>query len=101
MKIFYLGIVGVLFSCQGNPNPSRTSHGKATYEKYCVSCHGKDGKGNYGAVPNLRLSTRSLEERLRIIREGKNNMPAYSTMLADSTLRALAQYTLELSSNEQ
>jgi mono/diheme cytochrome c family protein len=53
--------------------------GRATYEKYCSSCHGSNREGNPPAIPSLRDVTQRLPDReiLRIINQGRGQMPPF------------------------
>ena len=43
-------------------------------------------------APDLRTSTLSLEERKRIIREGKGSMPSHQSALDPSAIEEVAKY---------
>ena len=66
--------------------------GKALYTAYCVVCHGEDGTAGLSGATNLRLSTKTKEEKESFIRIGKGAMPAFSN-LSDSEIDALLLYT--------
>jgi cytochrome c6 len=72
--------------------------GKAIYEKSCVSCHGKDGKGNPAMAKVLgekgldltskEVTQKSDEQLLKVIAEGSGKMPA-SKLSKDEQKQAL------------
>ena len=74
------------------------SAGKAIYEKSCVGCHGKDGKGNPGMAKVLgekglnvigkETMQKPDEQLLKIIAEGSGKMPA-SKLSKDEQKHAL------------
>jgi mono/diheme cytochrome c family protein len=73
--------------------------GKAVYEKSCVSCHGKDGKGNPAMAKalgdkGLNLTAKSVAqmsdgEVLKILAEGKGKMPAQKLLSKDEQKQVL------------
>jgi cytochrome c6 len=74
--------------------------GKAVYEKSCVGCHGKDGKGNPAMAKVLgekgldltskEATQKSDEELLKIIVEGAGKMPAQKSLSKDDQKQVLA-----------
>ncbi len=62
------------------------SKGKALYAKYCLSCHGADGRGKTTigkAMPtmiDLAKSTMTDQQFFDIITKGKPPMPAYNKL---------------------
>jgi cytochrome c6 len=71
-----------------------------TYKSKCIACHGPDGFGNtpvgkamavkpYKAPDVLKLSNADLTA---IIKNGKNNMPAFSGQLTDAQIKDLLAY---------
>jgi cytochrome c6 len=84
---------------------SRTSLAQNTgaadsYKSKCIACHGPDGLGNtpvgkamavkpYNAPEVLKLSNADLTT---IIRNGKNNMPAFNGKLTDTQIKDLLAY---------
>jgi cytochrome c6 len=76
------------------------SAGKAVYEKSCVGCHGKDGKGNPAMAKVLgekgldltskEATQKSDEELLKIIVEGAGKMPAQKSLSKDEQTQVLS-----------
>ena len=74
--------------------------GKAVFEKSCVGCHGKDGKGNPAMAKVLgekgldltskEATQKSDEELLKIIVEGAGKMPAQKSLSQDEQKQVLA-----------
>jgi cytochrome c6 len=74
--------------------------GKAVFEKSCVSCHGKDGKGNPAMAKVLgekglnltakEVTQKSDEQLLKVIAEGEGKMPAQKTLSKDQQKQVLA-----------
>ncbi len=73
--------------------------GKAAYEKSCVGCHGKDGKGNPAMAKVLgekglnltakEVTQRSDDQLLKVIAEGAGKMPAQKTLSKDEQKQVL------------
>ena len=70
--------------------------GMAVFRQNCVICHGADGRLGLNGAKDLRLSTRSVEERIQIITQGKNLMTPFGTILSPEEIAAVAAYTLQL-----
>ena len=74
--------------------------GKAIFEKSCVACHGKDGKGNPAMAKALgekglnltakEVTQRSDEQLLKVIAEGAGKMPAQKSLSKDEQKQVLA-----------
>jgi quinoprotein glucose dehydrogenase len=62
-----------------NNDRSLKGMGKRVYNKYCLSCHGAELKGNGTSYPSLlHLEKKLNEEQARkLIENGKNMMPAF------------------------
>jgi mono/diheme cytochrome c family protein len=76
------------------------SAGKTAYEKSCVSCHGKDGKGNPAMAKVLgekgldltskEATQKSDEQLLKVIVEGAGKMPAQKSLSKDDQKQVLS-----------
>jgi cytochrome c6 len=74
--------------------------GKAIYEKSCVGCHGKDGKGNPAMAKalgekGLNLTTKEVSQKsdqqlLKVIAEGEGKMPAQKSLSKDQQKEVLS-----------
>lgn len=85
----------------GEPNVPR---GKKVYEKYCLACHGPQGRGD-GATqfdpPVADLTSSEVlmkpdSRLLRSIHEGRTNtaMDAWKSTLSDAAIRDVLAYVL-------
>lgn len=70
--------------------------GQALFRKYCVLCHGADGKLALNGAKDLTRSPLTLDERILIITKGKNLMTPFGEMLTPEEIRAVAAYTTTL-----
>lgn len=71
--------------------------GRALYQRNCMLCHGKDGKGAaLNTVPSLvgLNKRRKADEVIGIIRKGQRLMPAFPQLKEDE-VKALAAFLLE------
>jgi cytochrome c551 len=97
------GIAALLFftACGQGTNDPAGDHGTASaeaarpealYKKQCVSCHGADLEGKVG--PGLKQIGSKLNEKqiAAILRDGTKGMPAFSKMLNDEEIEALARW---------
>ena len=90
----------IAWSSTGVSLAADTSAGKAIYEKSCVSCHGKDGKGNPAMAKVLgekgldltgkEATQKSDEQLLKVIAEGAGKMPAQKSLSKDDQKQLLA-----------
>ncbi|WP_259067552.1 PQQ-binding-like beta-propeller repeat protein [Mucilaginibacter sp. X4EP1] len=71
--------------------------GHNIYNKYCISCHGPELKGNGTAYPSLvNLSKKYNEQQVsQIIANGRNMMPSFKQIPADEK-KALLAFVLKL-----
>lgn len=69
---------------------------KAIFISKCALCHGHDGKQQYAGAKNLGESVLPSEEVVKIISEGKGNMPPHRGTFTSEEIQALAIYVLTL-----
>lgn len=111
MTDFRTGIVGAavigwwlataVSAAAGEPDLAR---GKLVYEKYCLACHGPQGRGDGATqfdppVADLTSSevlTKPDSRLLRSIHDGRTNtaMDAWKSTLSDEAIRAVLAYIL-------
>lgn len=107
---------GTLMNCQNSPaentvrrgpalaessrvpsnDTSSLADGASIYKKYCVLCHGADGKLGLNGAKNLQASELPLAERINIITNGKGIMTPFGEILTPDEIKSVAQYTLKL-----
>jgi cytochrome c6 len=88
------------WSSTGAALAADASAGKAIFEKSCVSCHGKDGKGNPAMAKVLgekgldltskEATQQSDEQLLKVIAEGAGKMPAQKSLSKDDQKQVLS-----------
>lgn len=83
---------------------SKQNNVKELFDYYCATCHGTDGKGTKRGhalkAPDLAdpywQATKTDEEILNSIINGKNRMPRWSDKLKPEEIQALAKYVRKL-----
>ena len=73
-----------------------TVHGAALFTAQCIVCHGADGKASFSGAKDLSLSTKSADEIIETIKNGKNTMPKMANIYSQQELKALADYVKSL-----
>jgi cytochrome c553 len=72
---------------------SVTINGQELFNASCISCHGADGKLGLMGAKDLTQSTMSLDDKIEIIKHGKNAMTPFEGMLTEEQIKAVAEYT--------
>jgi len=83
------------------------SIGRKVYQDRCVLCHGAEGKGDGVAAAGLNpkprnhtdgayMSTRTDEDLIGVIRNGKGGMPAWGSILSEQEIQAVLKYVRSL-----
>lgn len=70
--------------------------GKELYNSYCVQCHGEKGNAGLSGAADLSSSYLTREQKLVIIMNGKNAMPAYKDQLSQEQIEAVSTYIDQL-----
>ena len=99
-----LGLAG-LVGCNEPTGPEREISGARLFSQNCARCHGADGKVAADAPPGTRdltepgyMSMLTDQQIKRVIQMGKPpNMPSFGRQFAEPSLKVLAAYVRELS----
>jgi mono/diheme cytochrome c family protein len=78
-----------------NAQPKKAD-GEKIYKQYCVTCHGLRGDMGVSGAANLTESKLKVEERVKVITNGRNNMASFKALLDKEKIKAVAQYTMTL-----
>jgi mono/diheme cytochrome c family protein len=81
--------------------------GNKVYADRCALCHGAEGKGDGAAAAGLNpkprnhtdgsyMSTRTDEDLLNVIRNGKGGMPAWGAVLSEAEIQAVLKHVRSL-----
>jgi cytochrome c oxidase cbb3-type subunit 3 len=118
MKPAYLAVCALLLAACGNESrapgqwPLSKSElekgaqpiepGETTYRRYCIACHGADGRGNGGITGADFVGGRALigakadTQLVESVREGKRGeravMPAHKAVLSDAQIADAVAY---------
>ena len=71
------------------------ANGRQGYERYCVSCHGADGRGVVANAPDFSRGEGLLAPDVTIaqtLRSGKGGMPAFLGILSNTELLDVVAY---------
>ena len=96
--ILSIFLFSIIIACAGKEKSGTDSalNGEAIYKKYCILCHGADGKLGLNGSKDISASTLSLEERKVLITNGKNTMTPFGGILSEEEIHAVASYTMTL-----
>jgi mono/diheme cytochrome c family protein len=95
-------ILAVLASCGESGTDVNTSvpsalSGKELFVNNCAACHGMDGALGVSGASDLSKSKLNTEEIIKILKNGRNGMPAFESILkSKENMDAVTTYTLEL-----
>ncbi len=73
-----------------------TAAGQNIYKKYCVICHGADGKLGINGAKDITVSALTQDERVALITKGKNTMTPFEGILTPDEIQAVAAYSMTL-----
>jgi cytochrome c6 len=73
-----------------------TVAGQEIYKKYCVICHGTDGKLGINGAKDITVSALTQDERIALITKGKNTMTPFEGILSADEIHAVAAYSMTL-----
>jgi mono/diheme cytochrome c family protein len=103
--LWNLGIAGATVASAETASQARDlARGKALYQRHCAGCHGPEGRGDgyrlLGPEPaNLTspsTKSKSDEELLKTLHEGKPNMPSWKLRLSEEESRDVLAYVRSL-----
>ena len=101
MKITIVSIflIIVLYACGGGKEgPANYDVAAATklFKKYCMVCHGMDGKLGLNGAKDLTVCPLGFDQRVTLIADGRGAMTPFKGILSESEIEQVAQYTLNL-----
>ncbi len=90
--------ITIILACAGKePNKYvSTSDGQAIYKKYCIVCHGADGKLGLNGSKDISVSLLTEAQRIEQITNGKNTMTPFKGILSPEEIKAVAAYSMTL-----
>ena len=70
--------------------------GAAVFRKFCVTCHGADGKLGLNGAKDLSQSILTQHERVQMVTKGKGLMTPFQEILSPEEIQAVAEFTMTL-----
>ena len=90
----------VILACANTEKPSTSvvsaAEGEKIYKKYCILCHGSDGKLGLNGAKDITSSKLTLEERTMQVTKGKNTMTPFEGILTSDQIKSVAMYSMTL-----
>ena len=80
-----------VYDLAGDGRLSRAQFGRRLYERSCAACHGVERQGTVPHTPALLTMTATVQEIEKVIRDGRNAMPAFP-QFTPRELSALSAY---------
>ncbi len=97
MRIIIFFAFFFLFSaCNSILQENEKLTGVQIYKSRCLSCHGADGRMGVNGAKELPASTLSIDQRIEVVKNGRNIMPAFNSLLTESQIVAVVEYTMTL-----
>jgi len=99
ISIVSIFIIVVLFACGGGQEgPSKYDEASATklFKKYCMVCHGMDGKLGLNGAKDLTVCPLGFQERVQLVTNGRGAMTPFKGILTEDEIEQVSQYTLNL-----
>lgn len=86
------------FSCKLEKKDvaSTIPDGKAIYMDRCTSCHGSNGQLGFGGAKDIAASTKTIEEIVNQVTNGKGAMAPYKNILSVEEIRAVSEYAFSM-----
>ncbi len=94
----FIALCSIVLACSGNKKNGNTSSvdGAKIYKVNCTLCHGMDGKLGINGSKDITASPMTKDERIHLIKNGKNTMTPFKALLSEEEIEAVAEYTFEL-----
>jgi cytochrome c6 len=88
--------IGTSNARSGDKVTGDAAEGKIVFEKYCVLCHGDNGKMQLNGSKDITISKLPFDLRLVLIKDGKNLMTPFNGILTDKEIEDVAAYSMTL-----
>jgi cytochrome c6 len=89
------GLAAAVFAC-GQRQADPVAEGEAIFKKYCILCHGADGKLGLNGAKDITASILTEAERIALVTNGKNTMTPFEGILSPEQIEAVVKYTYTL-----
>jgi cytochrome c6 len=94
--IFFAFFIFLLSACNSVFQETEVLSGAGIYKSRCISCHGADGRMGMNGARKLPDSSLNSQQRIEVVKNGRNIMPAFNSLLSEAQIIAVAQYTMTL-----
>lgn len=84
--------LGLMLGTPITPSPSEPTDGARLYKQFCKSCHGKTADRDNKKVPSLINSTLDDADKIQIVLNGHNKMPAFSAQLTVEQIQEILDF---------
>lgn len=86
----------LLWGCSSESGTNEVKSGLDIYKSRCMTCHGTDGRMGMNGAKELPSSPLSLEQRIEVVANGRNIMPAFKGIMSDEEIKAVVEFTMTL-----
>ncbi len=94
----YVARLGAGTVTEPAPPPTQPSGSGGTFDLFCASCHGADGRGT---ELGRDLRGRDADDVIEAVRFGKDEMPAFSeSVISDAQLVEIIAYVQSIKEND-
>ena len=84
-------------ACAGSGgSDGNIDEGKKLFERYCVLCHGVDGKLQINVAFAITKSEFTLSQRIDLMKNGRNLMTPFEGILSEDEMKSIALYAVTL-----
>lgn len=92
-----LVLITCLAACKSRgADKDELAEGKVLFERHCAACHGTDGKLGLNEAKDLTVSELTIEERVALMKNGKNLMTPFEGILTEEEMHKIATYAMTL-----
>lgn len=83
-------------TASNTPAKPKPVDGSKVYKLNCTVCHGVSGDMGASGAHDLTKSKLTVEERMAVIKNGRNTMTPFANILSEEKIKAVAEYTMTL-----
>ena len=99
LVLFFLFVIAA--ACGGEAPKDDSANvsaedGEKIFMQYCLLCHGADGKLGVNGAKDITVSKLTFNERVALIKNGKNIMTPFEGILSEEEMKAAAKYSMTL-----
>jgi cytochrome c6 len=97
-QIITFSLALFILACAGkdSSNNESSADGSTLYKKYCILCHGADGKLGINGAKDITTSLLTQPERIALVKSGKNTMTPFEGILSPEEMKAVVTYSMTL-----